>query len=371
MKILYVTTVGITMGFFKDFIRSLLDDGHTVEIATNEAEYKVAECYREWGCTVHPISTSRSPANKGNLEAVRQIKTLVEENGYDLVHCHTPIAAMCTRLACRKARKNGTRVIYTAHGFHFYKGAPLKNWLVYYPVEKLCAGFTDVLITINREDYALACAKLSARQIEYVSGVGIDLDKFGGSSADREAKRAELGVPEDARLLLSVGELNENKNHETAIRAIAAMEDERIHYVIAGRGQREAHLQGVIDELGLTQRVQLLGFRKDIRELCAAADAFVFPSFREGLSVSVMEAMASSLPCAVSRIRGNVDLIDENGGTLFDPHSVDECRAALAGLLGADFVAMGAYNAGKVERFSLERVVVQMKSIYTGCGHVG
>ena len=136
MKILYVTTIGITMGFFNPFIKDLIDKGHTVDIATNEKDSKVPACYKEWGCTIYPITTSRSPLNKDNIDAVKQLKQLVAKEKYDIVHCHTPVAAMCTRLACRAARKNGTRVFYTAHGFHFYKGASLKNWLLYYPVEK-------------------------------------------------------------------------------------------------------------------------------------------------------------------------------------------------------------------------------------------
>ena len=156
MKILYITTIGGTMNFFQSFIQRLVQEGHTVDIACNNTTSKVAGFYYELGCNVYAIQTSRSPLNKGNIRAIRQIKTLVENNHYDIVHCHTPIAAMCTRIACRRARKQGTKVFYTAHGFHFYKGAPLKNWLVYYPVEKICSYFTDILITINREDYALS-----------------------------------------------------------------------------------------------------------------------------------------------------------------------------------------------------------------------
>lgn len=360
MKVLYVTTIGGTMRFFTQFIQELLDEGHTVDVAANETGSRIPDCYREWGCRVYPISTSRSPLNKGNLTAIKQIRKIVSENGYDIVHCHTPIAAMCTRLACRGVRKQGTKVFYTAHGFHFYKGAPLKNWLLYYPVEKVCAHFTDTLITINQEDYALARKKLKAKKIEYVPGVGVDLEKFADVPADRLEKRREMGIPEDAVLLLSVGELNENKNHETVIRAIAGMD---AHYIIAGSGTRQAHLQNVIDTLGMTDRVKLLGYRKDVSELYKAADLFVFPSFREGLSVSVMEAMASGLSVACSRIRGNTDLIDENGGALFDPHSVEECVEAIRTLLAADRATMGAYNAEKVKRFSREPVHTQMTEL--------
>jgi hypothetical protein len=164
MKILYVATIGSTMNFFKQFIAELVEAGHSVDIACNENATKVPDFYRELGCCVHSISTSRSPLNRGNLAAVKALRKLVSENCYDIVHCHTPVAAMCARLACRGARKRGTKVFYTAHGFHFYQGAPLKNWFLFYPIEKICSRWTDVLITIIREDYALAQRKMKFKE---------------------------------------------------------------------------------------------------------------------------------------------------------------------------------------------------------------
>lgn len=361
MKILYITTIGSTMNFFVSFIRQLLDEGHTVDIATNESSSKVPACYEEWGCTVYQIGTSRSPIDIGNVKAVEQIKEIVGKKNYDIVHCHTPVAAMCTRLACKKARKYGTRVFYTAHGFHFYKGAPLKNWLLYYPVEKICAHYTDVLITINHEDYVLAKKKMKAKRVEYIPGVGIDLTKFGQVAVDKSAKRKELGIPEDAILLLSVGELNENKNHETVIRAI---KDLNVYYIIAGKGGLQANLQNIIDELGLTERVKLLGFRQDVAELYQTSDVYVLPSIREGLNVSVMEAMASGLPVVCGRIRGNTDLIDENGGALFEPQSIDECMKALEDVFDREKERLSKYNIEKVQTISVAKINAQMKVLY-------
>lgn len=363
MKILYVTTIGGTMNFFHSFIRQLLDAGHTVDIATNESDSRVPACYKDWGCTVHQIETSRSPLNKGNLKAIKQLKELVDVQKYDIVHCHTPVAAMCTRIACRKARKNGTKVFYTAHGFHFYKGAPVKNWLLYYPVEKVCAYFTDVLITINREDYAFAQKKMKAKQVAYIPGVGIDTEKFGNTPVDRAAKRRELGVPEDAVLLLSVGELNENKNHETVIRAIRDMD---VYYAVAGRGDLQEHLQDVAQQMQMGNRVKLLGFRTDVAELYQVADLFVFPSFREGLPVSVMEAMASGLPVVCSRIRGNTDLIEEGSGALFDPHSVEDCASVIRTMLENDLEEVGQSNKESVARLAVGQINQSMNRLY-GC----
>ena len=309
MRILYVVTVGCTMNFFKDLIKELIDEGHVVDIACNEQEDKVPECYREWGCKVYHHSCSRSPFSKGNIEAVGEIKGIVKENNYDIVHCHTPIAAACTRLACQKLRKrNKVKVIYTAHGFHFYKGAPIQNWIIFYPIEKICAYFTDVLITINQEDYELAQKKMKAKKVEYVPGVGIDVDKFKNTVVDRTEKRREIGVPEDCFLLMSVGELNENKNHQVIIKAMAQIENEDIHYIIAGVGHLDKYLIELARELKIADRVHLLGYRTDVAELYKTADLFCFPSIREGLPVSVMEAMASGLPVVAAKNRGTREL---------------------------------------------------------------
>ncbi|MBO5136228.1 MAG: glycosyltransferase family 4 protein [Clostridia bacterium] len=362
MKILYVTTVGTTMNFFRAFIRRLLDEGNEVHIATNQNISMVSDCYENWGCKIYPLSCVRSPLNIGNIEAIKQIKKIVEENSYDIVHCHTPIAAMCTRIACIKTRKKGTKVFYTAHGFHFYKGAPFKNWMMYYPVEKLCARLTDVLITINKEDYNFARKKIKAKLISYVPGVGIDVDKFKNISIDVKAKKKEMNIPENKKLLLSVGELDIFKNHETVIRAIKDMDN--VYYLVAGEGNLHQYLDGIIKELDLGDRVRLLGYRKDILELCAIADIFVFPSTREGLPVSLMEAMASSLPCVVTKIRGNTDLIDESGGTFFEPRNVADCKKAIEKVLSKNLISMGEYNANKVCSFGNQAVFCEMQSLY-------
>ena len=361
MKVLYVTTVGATMGFFKDFIRQLIDAGHTVDIACNDRAWAAPDCYSEWNCNIHQIDCSRSPLSGSNLKAVKQIRALVKANGYDIVHCHTPVAAVCARLACRRLRKAmGVKVVYTAHGFHFFKGAPKKNWLVFYPLEWLCAHWTDVLITINSEDYALARARLHAKKVEYVPGVGISIDKFASAEADRDAKREELGIPRDAFLLLSVGELNANKNHEVVLRAMALLDSEKTHYAIAGKGELDAYLTETAESLGLKERFHLLGFRSDVPELYRTADVFIHPSFREGLPVSVMEAIAAHLPVLCSDIRGARDLVDKK--LLFDPRSAEavaaHIRAAMSGGIFADL------SFDDLQRFDTANVIRQMNGIY-------
>ena len=301
MKILYVTTIGSTMGFFKSLIKELLDVGHIVDIATNEESSKVQDCYREWGCKIYPISTSRSPFNLGNIKAMKQIRNIAKN--YDIVHCHTPLAGMATRFGCRKLRKKqGLKVIYTAHGFHFYKGAPKKNWLIYYPIEKTCSKWTDVLITINKEDYEFAKKKMKAKKIEYVHGVGVDINKFAKIVVEKDLKRDEIGVPRDSILILSVGELNDNKNHQVVIKAISRIENSNIYYCIVGIGEKRDYLLNLASSMGV--KLVLLGRRTDVPEILKASDIFVFPSIREGLGLAAIEAIASGLPLICSDNRG-------------------------------------------------------------------
>ena len=339
--------------------------GHTVEIACAEGTKPFNPVYSELGCKVHIIPFSRSPFSKGNLKAYKMFKQLVETEHYDIVHTHTPNASMIARLACRKIRKQGTKIFYTAHGFHFFKGAPLKNWLMYYPVEKICARYTDVLITINKEDFELAKKKIHAKKICYVPGVGINLEKIRSVQADRNEIRKSMGVPEDCTLLLSIGELNVNKNHQVVLKALAKLDNKNVHYAIAGIGNQKDHLLNLAKELGVENQFHLLGYRTDALKLYHGVDIFVFPSFREGLSVSMMEAMASGLPIICSKIRGNVDLI-QNEDVQFNPFDADELLTRLRTLVDKQSLCnqLSKENGENVEFFSLENVLKEMKKIY-------
>lgn len=366
MKILYVTTISLTMNsFFKPHIEMLVQDGHQVDVACNDKELALDPLYDDLGCKKYRIDFSRSPLSRDNITAYAQLKYVVENGGYDIVHCHTPNASVITRMVCRTFRKKrGLRVFYTAHGFHFYRGAPALNWFIYYPIEKICAKFTDELITINQEDYELAKKKFRAKSVHYVPGVGLDISKFENISVIRSEKRQELGVPEDAFLLLSVGELNENKNHQVVIRALAGLKSPNVHYAIAGIGDMRDSLWKMAEDLGVADQVHLLGYRRDVAELYAVSELFCFPSFREGLSVSLMEAMASGLPVVCSRIRGNVDLIDQNTGFLFDPFSVKECENAIEQARCSELQTLAERSKCKVMDFSREAVLKKVSEWY-------
>ncbi len=371
--LMYASVASMIQQFNMENIRLLLEQGYRVDVACNMEQgstisaEKIAYMQRELeqlGVEVIHIPIPRNiTAFKQIFLSLRETLHLMNDRCYDMVHCHSPIGGMICRLANRLSQHyKQTRMLYTAHGFHFYKGAPLKNWMLYYPVEKICSHFTDVLITINQEDYALAQKKLKSKRVEYIPGVGIDTEKFANTQIDKVAKRQELGIPENAILLLSVGELNKNKNHETVIRAIKDLD---VYYIIAGKGDLQEHLQSIIDEFGMTERVKLLGFRNDVAELYQVSDIYVLPSIREGLNVSVMEAMASGLPCVVSKIRGNTDLIDEDGGALFEPHSADDCKNAICRVLNGDTFALGKNNIEKANIYSLQNINNEMRVIYS------
>lgn len=365
-KVLFVATVvkGHISKFHIPYLKMFQEAGWETAVAARNDYESSEDCKIPFCDTYYDVGFERSPFKIANIKAFFQLRKIIEQGEYDIIHCHTPVGAILSRLAAIKARKRGTKVFYTAHGFHFYKGAPLKNWLLYFPAEWLCAHFTDVLVTINKEDYALAQKHMKAKKVAYVPGVGIDLEKFADTIVDREKKRKELGIPSDSTLLLSVGELNKNKNHQVIIRAIARLKNPKIRYIIAGTGEEMENLMMLANNLGVGQHVSFLGYRTDIAELCYAADVFCFPSHREGLSVALMEAMARGLPCAVSRIRGNIDLINEKGGAFFAHNNAQECASAISSLISADRLQMCQHNTKVIRGYSLETVLEIMRNLY-------
>lgn len=305
---------------------------------------------------VHEIDFARYPISKTNVAAYKELMNLMKQERFDLVHCHTPVAGVLGRIVAHKCQV--PNIIYTAHGFHFYTGASIKNWLMYYPVEWLCSFWTDTLITINTEDYQRAKRNFHAKKTEYIPGVGVDTKKF-GLPYDSVKIRNEFGI--EGFMLLSVGELNENKNHASVIRAVAGLP---LTYVIVGKGDLQDQLQDLAADVGAN--VILTGFRSDVTDFYAAADVYILPSIREGLNVSLMEAMASSLPCLCGRIRGNTDLI-ENSEYLFEPTNVEEIRGTIQKIMTSNRDTIGTTNSEKIKSFDKELVQTRLGEIYQGC----
>ena len=329
-KALMMASVASMIDLFNmDNIKTLQNLGYEVEVACNfeygsiTSQERVDEFKKELiseHFKVYHLPVPRSIyAIRDIMKAYKIMKKLCDKNNYEIVHCHSPIGGMIARFACRKSRGKSTKVIYTAHGFHFFKGAPIKSLLIFYTAERIAANFTDVLITMNKEDYENA-QKFNVKKIEYIHGVGIDVKKISNVLINKKRKRDEFHLTADDFVLFSAGQLSKRKNHEVVIKALAEIKNKNVKLLISGLGELENHLKKLIFKLGLEDRVILAGYRKDVIELLHAVDCFAFSSFQEGLPVALMEAMAAGLPIVCSNIRGNVDLI-ENGvnGYLVDP----------------------------------------------------
>ena len=366
-KILYVATVVKThiMEFHIPYLKMLKEMGWETAVAARNDYDNPNDCVIPYCDTYFDIPFERNPLKPRNIKAYKNLKKIIDEGEYDIIHCHTPVGAMLTRLAARNARKKGTKIIYTAHGFHFYKGAPIINWLLYYPVEKYLSYFTDVLITINKEDYNRA-KSFKARKVYYVPGVGIDLNKFNTSYIDEGEIRKELDIPKDAKVLLSVGEVNKNKNHRVGIEALAKVNDVNAYYVICGSGPLiESHMN-LAKSLGVSDRVIFAGYRTDVVDFYKMADIFLFPSLREGLPVALMEAMACGLPIICSNIRGNTDLIEDKKEGLIVENNPEDIARAIESIQKnkklQEELTIAAYQ--KIKKFDLNCLKDEVARIY-------
>ena len=371
-RVLILASVASMIGQFnRDNISLLQKMGYKVDVACNfkngstfseESAKKLKKELIGQGVRCFHVDFSRSPVQIGkHVQCYRTVKRLMLENQYLFCHCHSPIGGAIARIAGHATK---TKIIYTAHGFHFFKGASVLNWAIYYPIELLLSYWTNCLITINKEDYYRAKYKFHAKKTVYIPGVGIDSNRFQNLGISREQKRQELGLSKENIFILSVGELNKNKNHEVVVRALAGLKGQNIVYMIAGEGNQKEHLRTLAEANGVSLR--LLGFREDICSLLEAADVFAFPSKREGLSVSVMEAMFMKKPVIASKIRGNTDLIkDGENGLLVSPNTAKAWEQGMHKMINT----IGTYHLGEKKRLkSLEKKNIneKMMQIYKG-----
>ena len=371
-KVLFVATVVKThmMQFHIPYLKMFQEMGWETAVASKNDYENPADCSIPFCDTYYDIPFERMPWKPRNIQSYKMLKKIIDQGNYDIIHCHTPVGAMIARLAALSARKKGTKVIYTAHGFHFFKGAPLLNWLLFYPAEWLLAPVTDVLITINKEDHARALKQLCAKRIEYVPGVGIKTGKFRNLAIDREVKRESLGYQEGDFLLLTVAEMTPNKNHITILKALALLKDkeefQNMHYLICGRGEMWASLEESAKELGISDHVHFLGYRSDAPELYKASDLFLFVTLREGLSVALMEAMSSGMPIICAKIRGNTDLVDHNVSGVFTENTPEAVAQHILELYRdhEKRKALGQAASEKALLFDEEAVLQQVKDIY-------
>ena len=363
MRILYVATVVKThiMEFHIPYLQMLKEMGWETAVAARNDYENPEDCQIPYCDEYYDIPFERNPFKPGNNKAYKALKKVIDEGNFDIIHCHTPVGAVLGRLAAKDARKKGAKVFYTAHGFHFYKGAPAVNWMLYYPVERFLARKTDVLVTITTEDYKRA-EKFKAGKVVYSPGVGVNTERFiHGDDSGRERLRNELGIPSDATVFLSVGEFTANKNQRLMLEVLPSFPN--AYYVLCGRGELMDQLKLRVNNLSISDRTIFTGYRNDVEDFYNMADIFVFPSYREGLPVALMEAMASGLICVASRNRGTNDLM-AGSGLLFSAKSAGELREKLQIAISEDCSAEVRRNKEHLKEFDLKNTLALMRGFY-------
>lgn len=373
-KVLILTTIsGFLTQFEMNDVSILKELGLEICYASNfrnPVYHTDKQALEQKGIRLFQIEIEKSPLHiLRNCRALLQIGRLIRTEQIELVHCHNPMGGVLGRLAAIFYHKQNIKIIYTAHGFHFYKGAPLKNWLCYYPVEALLARMTDCLITINTEDEGRAKA-FSLRKNGFtvqIPGVGVKTEQFRKAVGRREQIRKELGIKEEEFFILSVGELNQNKNHEVILRAVAALKDPRIKYGICGKGRREKQLRKLAKKLGIEKQVTLFGFRNDIPRVLQSADCFAFPSKREGLGIAAIEAMAGGIPLITSDCRGTREYMEDGvTGYVCKTNQAKAYARAIKQMKEEQTLRfeMGKNCRERAKRFDLSRTDRIMRKVY-------
>ncbi|MCI2252746.1 glycosyltransferase family 4 protein [Domibacillus sp. PGB-M46] len=365
-KVLFCATVDYHFkAFHLPYLKWFKEQGWEVHVAAS-GEMELPYVDQKWN-----IPIQRSPFNRKNIKAYKELKKIMGQNQYQMIHCHTPMGGVLARLAARQTRKLGTKVIYTAHGFHFCRGGPLLPWLVYYPIEKSLSRYTDCLITINKEDYELASRHFSAKQTRYVNGVGVNTEQFKPlKEQEKKERKKSFGYKPDDFLLFYAAEFNKNKNQELLLEALALIKQDVPHarLLLAGEGTLLEHCRNRAEELELSHMVDFLGYRKDLQEIVPMCDAAVASSLREGLPVNIMEAMASGLPVVALTNRGHRELVqNDRNGWIIDQNDPAAFAKKLKALAGMSDVSQKFGNNGRSiirNKFSVEKVLNQKSDIY-------
>ena len=363
-KVLFVATITRTIKtFLIPYLKTFKEQGYEVHVASN-GEEEIEYCDKHYN-----ILFARNPLKVGNIKAYKDLKKIINDNDYEIIHCHTPVAGVLTRLASRKARKNGSKVFYTAHGFHFYKGAPKLNWIIYYPIEKICARWTDCLITINSEDFERAKRKFKkCKRIEFVHGVGMNTARFEKELTAEEKTdfRKSLGIKEEDIVFSYVAELNKNKNQIVLINTIKELKKEKdnIKLLLVGDGPLHNYYQEMIEKDCLQYNVMLLGKRTDINEILSITDIYLASSLREGLPVNIMEAMYKGLPIIATDNRGHRELVDDNkNGYII--YNVNDMKDKIYKIIQDNAkYSFGKNGCNKVNIFLINNVLNEMKLVY-------
>ena len=359
------TTDNMIWQFLLPHIRHLQENGNVVEVVCAKTGFWFDELHDKHGLTVHEINFARNPIKPSNFKAYKKLKQLQKERKFDLVYCQQPVGGLMGRLIGKKFK---IPVIYTAHGFHFFKGCSFKSKLVYKTVEKWLSKYTDILITINDEDFE-AAKKMKAKNVAKINGIGMAFNKYEPLTETRQQIRKSLNLTDEDFVIVTVAEFIKRKNYNTMLETIKELKNrnENVKFVICGRGQEEENIKSQIKQLGIEENVLMLGFRKDINRILTASDMFMLASFQEGLTLSVIEAMSFGLPCVVSDVRGNRDLIaDGKGG--FVVETENECMFAdkIQSLVKNQEMRkqFADFNKEESKKYTIESVKAELEEIY-------
>ncbi len=365
MKVLFVASIYRHLtAFHIPYIEYFQSKGYEVWASGMGKEDRMI--LEEYGVSCIDIPFSRSPLNSGNINAYKTLKKLFRTEQFELVHVHTPVAALLTRAAFRSSKQG--KIIYTAHGFHFFEGAPKQNWLIYYSVEKLAARWTDHLITINEEDYQNAHKLLPVNKISYVHGVGVELVSVSLKLEEKISLRQELGLRDYSVVIACIAELNNNKNHQFLLRNWSVLKElcPDLELLLIGTGEKEVELKEFVKIERLSD-VHFLGFRRDVPNLLKISDIVTLLSHREGLPKSIMEAMAEGIPCVVTNTRGLRDLVRSNENGFVINHNDDkyliEAFSKLSKLPGLR-KEMGQRATELIKPYLIDNVLPEYKEIY-------
>lgn len=363
-RILITSTELMMIQFLVPHVIHLSENGYTVDIACSDVGGRMDEVREKltgYTKNIYVVRLERSPVSPKNLLGYKDMKKVINQGNYDIIWTNEPVMGVVTRLAAKKARKKGTKVLYMVHGFHFYKGAPKKYWMMFYPIEKIASRWCDEIITINKEDFDRA-KTFHANKAKYIHGIGVDTSRLKPDDIQCDIKK-ELGLSEDTFLILSVGELLPRKNQQVIIRALGLLNDQNIHYILCGKGNQLTQLQNLAKENHVENQVHFLGYRKDILNIYGQTDLLAFPSMREGLGLAGLEAMYCGLPLVTSNTSGPRDYM-ENGktGYMFDPYDSKGFAEGIQKLRENPDLrkACGKYNRKAVIPYYIENVKAEV-----------
>ena len=360
--LLIATTDNMIWQFLIPHINHLQQLGNVVECACDKTGFWFNELKDKYNFKMHQIPFARNPLSLKNIKGYNQLKKLQKQENYDLVYCQQPVGGLMGRLIAKKFK---IPCIYTAHGFHFFKGnSKLKNF-IFKNVEKYLSKFTDSLITINEEDYQ-AALKFKAKKVYKINGIGFDSNKYHEKQRTRQEVRSELGL-KDEFTIITVAEFIKRKNYDTMLKTIAELKNQNIKFVVCGAGRDQEEIEAQIKELGIEDKVNLLGYRKDVNNILMASDAFFLPSHQEGLTLSIIEALNFGLPVITSNVRGNKDLIEDGrGGFVCEPNDYKTFAEKIKLLIADKDLQkqMSKINKTNASIYSIVNVKKELEEIY-------